>query len=48
MDKFLIYVENGAICGTETTKLTGYFVPPAHYGFLCLFIGIIRIGACKS
>ena len=39
MDKFqliLIYVENGAICGSETAKLTGCFAPRAHSEYIWL------------
>ena len=34
---FVIYVENGAICCTETTKLTGCFVPRADSAYIWSF-----------
>ena len=40
MDHFqlsLIYIENRAICGTETAKLTGGFVPRACSGYIWSF-----------
>ena len=33
----LNYFEHGAICGTETAKLTGCFVPQAHSGYIWSF-----------
>ena len=33
----LFYVENGAICGTETAKLTGRFVSQAHSKYIWSF-----------
>ena len=33
----LIYVENGAICGTETAKLTGCFVSQANSRYIWSF-----------
>ena len=46
--KFLIYIGNGAICGTETAKFTGCFYLEHILDTFGHFIGVIRIGACKK
>ena len=45
---FLIYIGNGAICGTETAKLPGCFYLEHILDTVGRLISVIRIGTCKQ